>query len=177
MQGNLLVRTMDGKMDVESQVRLMRTVIGRKYMEIDDLIGKSSGASPEDAELYEGLIEFLKNDIRGYKSIVDDLMDGSVDFTGDLYDIASLPERMVGIYNDFYLPSLSESDLADEQNAMALKTSYAKELVVGKYVKIGRAALDNPLVLSIIAQNEDFLAIIGKIVLSEPELINALNDE
>ena len=138
---------------------------------------KSSGASPEDAELYEGLIEFLKNDIRGYKSIVDDLMDGSVDFTGDLYDIASLPERMVGIYNDFYLPSLSESDLADEQNAMALKTSYAKELVVGKYVKIGRAALDNPLVLSIISQNEDFLAIIGKIVLSEPELINALNDE
>jgi hypothetical protein len=84
---------------------------------------------------------------------------------------------MVGIYNDFYLPSLSESDLADEQNAMALKTSYAKELVIGKYVKIGRAALDNPLVLSIIAQNEDFLAIIGKIVLSEPELINALNDE
>ena len=169
--------TMDGNMDVGSQVRLMRTVIGRKYMEIDDLIERSEGAAPEDVQLFEDLIEFLKNDIRGYKAIIEDLKDGSADLTADLYDIASLPERAVGIYNDFYLPSLGENDLADEQKAMEYKSQYAREMVLGKFAKVGRAALDNPLVLSLMARNDEFVALVGKYVLSEPELLNALNDE
>lgn len=164
-------------MDVESQIRLIRTVIGRKYMELDDLIDKSMGSPDSDTAAYDALIEFLKNDIKGYKAIIDDLKDGSCDYTGNYYDIASLPERAVGIYNDYYLPNLKEIDLADEHAAMDLKSKYATTLIENKYVKVGRAAINNPLVLSIMSQNSDILAVIGKIVLSEPELINALNDE
>lgn len=167
---------MDGNMDVASQVRLMRTVIGRKYMEIDDLIDKTKSADPQTAQNYEDLIEFLKNDIKGYKAIIDDLKDGSIDYTGDLYDIASLPQQAVGLYNDFYLPSLNEIDLKDEQDAMELKGKYAAKLVNAKYISIGKAALESPLVVNLMSQNPDILAVIGKIILSEPELINALND-
>lgn len=163
-------------MDVASQVRLMRAVIGRKYMEIDDLIEKSKNADPQSAQNFEDLIEFLKNDIKGYKAIIDDLKDGSVDYTGDLYDIASLPEQAVGLYNDFYLPSLGEADLKEEQTAMELKGKYAVQLVNNRCIGVGKAALESPLVVNLMSQNPDILAVIGKIVLSEPELLNALND-
>lgn len=169
--------TMDGNMDVASQVRLMRTVIGRKYMEIDEYIDKSANAGPEDCIVYEGMIDFLKNDIKGYKAIIDDLKDGSNDLTGDYYDIASLPETAVGLYNDFYLPNLGEDDLRDEQMAMSLKIKYATELVENKYMKVGKAALDSPLCLALMSQNADILTLLGKVVLSEPELINALNED
>lgn len=166
---------MDGTMDVDSQIRLMRTVIGRKYMEIDDFIDKC-GTSEENSDNYDLLIDFLKNDIRGYKTLIDELQDGA-DLSGNYGEISSVPERVVGIYNDIYLASLKESDLADEQEAMAIKTKYASDLVRNKYVKVGKAALDSPLVLALMSRNIDIAAVIGKIVLSEPELINALNDE
>lgn len=162
-------------MDVDSQIRLMRTVIGRKYMEIDDFIDKC-GNSDEDSDSYDLLIDFLKNEIRGYKTLIDELQEGA-DLSGNYGGISSVPERVVGIYNDIYLPSLKENDLADEQNAMAIKTKYASDIVRNKYVKVGKAALDSPLVLALMSRNIDIAAVIGKIVLSEPELINALNDE
>ena len=176
MQSNLFGETMDGTMDVESQIRLMRAVIGRKYMEIDDYIDKCE-SSPDSSEMYEALIDFLKNDIKGYKAIIDDLKDGNCDFTGDYYDIASLPERAVGLYNDVYLPSLKEEDYNDECNAMGIKSNYATSLVQNRYMKVGKAALESPLLVTLMSRNTDILALIGKVVLSEPELINALNDE
>ncbi|MCQ2084559.1 MAG: hypothetical protein MJZ21_00245 [archaeon] len=144
-------------------------------MEIDDFIEKSE-KSPESAEAYEALIDFLKNDIKGYKAIIDDLKDGSCDFSGNYYDIASLPEKAVGLYNDFYLPGLKDEDYQDEVTAMNIKSSYAVKLVEDKYVKIGRAAIENPKVRDIMCRNGDILALLGKIVLSEPELINAINE-
>lgn len=166
---------MDGTMDVESQIRLMRNVIGRKYMEMDDFIEKCV-VSPEDAEIYEALIELLKNDVRGYKAIIESL-EGNDSGEKQFYDIASLSEREVGLYNDIYLPLLSENDFEDERQAMQFKSNFKTDSELSKYVKAGRAALDSPLLITLMARNSDIAASIGKLVLSEPELASALEDE
>ncbi len=171
-----MVNAMDGTMDVESQIRLMRTVIGRKYMEMDDFIEKCA-VSPGDAEIYEALIELLKNDVRGYKSLIACLEGGTSGEKAEYYDLGSLSEREVGLYNDVYLPLLAENDFADERQAMSFKSKYTCDAEMGKYIRAGRAALDSPLLITLMARNSDIAATIGKLVLSEPELASALEDE
>ncbi len=165
---------MDGTMDVESQIRLMRTVIGRKYMEMDDFIDKCV-SSPGDAEIYEALIELLKKDVKGYKAAVADMEAGITDAAGDYGDITSWSEREVGLYNDIYLPMLEDSDFQDERQAMALKSEGSTETEESRYIRAGRAALDNPVVLSLMARNAEITAAIGKMVLEEPDLVSALD--
>ncbi len=165
---------MDGTMDVGSQIRLMRTVIGRKYMEIDDFIDKCM-SSPDDSELYESLIELLKNDVKGYKALIDDLENGRSG-AGEYYGIASLSEIEVGLYNDLYLPMLSDSDFQDETAAMELKNRGIEDPEEDRYAVAGRAALGSPLLIDLMSRNEDIAAAIGKMVLSEPELASALEE-
>lgn len=111
------------------------------------------------------MVTFLANDIAGYKSIVEDLQDGSCDLTGDLYDIASLPPELVDLYKGFYLPMLSSDDLADEKAAMDYKVAYAKSLAASKLVDIGRRALSDEMALNIMMENPEILSQIGAMVL------------
>jgi len=168
---------MDGNMDIPSQIRLMRSVIGRKIMEIDEYNDKAAEMTGDEAAKFVDMIDFLKNDIAGYKTIVDDLKDGTCDYTGDLYDIASLPEASVELYDSFYLPMLSDEDRSDEEAAMSLKGQYAVDLVNSYAVKLGKMALSNPIALGIMSSNDSFLAAVGKMVLSDPELQNALKED
>lgn len=165
---------MDGTMDIPTQIRLMRSVVGRKYMEIDDFSDKAASLTGDEAGNYVEIIDFLKKDIMGYKTIIDDLKDGSCDYTGNLYDIASLPADTLGLYNDFYLPLLSEDDRADEDAAMQLKVGYAKDLAKTYLVRIGKQVLTNELALNLIMSNDDILAAVGAAATSDPEIMNAL---
>lgn len=167
---------MDGNMDVESQIGLIRSVIGRKSLEIDDLIEQSAVVPKEQAQNFEDLIDFLKKDIIGYKAVTAYLTKGTLDQETELYEIESLPERIVGFYNDFYLPVLSDSDLQDERIASNLKSRVAAQRSAIKYIEIGKAALENPLVTTLLTQHPEILAAIGKYVISEPELLNALSE-
>lgn len=167
---------MDGNKDVESQIRLIRSVIGRKSLEIDDLIEQSNSVPEEQAQNFEDLIDFLKKDIVGYKAVTAFLTKGSLDPSVDLYEIESLPERTVGFYNDFYLPTLSESDYEEERIASALKSKIASQRQASRFIDIGKAALENPLVTSLLTQHPELLSIIGKYVASDPELYNALTE-
>lgn len=155
----------------------MRSVIGRKVMEIDDFNNKAADTIGDEALMYTNMITFLENDIAGYKTIIEDLMDGSCDYTGNLYEIASLPEESVDIYNNFYVPSLSEGDRADENAAMALKGQYAEDFVKKYTAQIGREALSNPVALNIMMNSEDIAIAIGSIVAGNPELINAITTD
>ena len=92
---------MDGNMEIMDQVKLMRAVIGRKVMEIDDYEAKAAETTGDESEKCLNMIDFLTNDIAGYKTIVEDLKDGSNDMTGNLYDIASLPSELAQLYMDF----------------------------------------------------------------------------
>jgi hypothetical protein len=168
---------MDGNMDIKDQVRLMRSVMGRKIMEIDEYADKAAQATGDEAAKYLALVDFLKNDIAGYKTIIDDLKDGTNDLTGNLYDIASLPEEALGVYNDEYLPSLSPEDLADEKAAMNLKVEYAQDLANSYAVRIGKAALTNDLVLNLMMSNDDILAAVGALVAQDAEIMSALTNE
>ena len=127
---------MDGTMSITDQVRLMRSVMGRKIMELDEYNDKAAEAVGDEAERYLAMADFLENDIAGYKTIIEDLKDGSCDYTGSLYDIASLPAELLGLYQNFYIPSLSPEDRADENAAMELKVSYAKDLATSYAAKI-----------------------------------------
>lgn len=98
---------MDGTMSITDQVRLMRSVMGRKIMELDEYNDKAAEAVGDEAERYLSMADFLENDIAGYKTIIEDLKDGSCDYTGSLYDIASLPAELLGLYQNFYIPSLA----------------------------------------------------------------------
>lgn len=172
-----MVMHMDGNSDIQSQVRLMRSVIGRKVMEIDEFNDKSAAATGDEAVMYANLVNFLEHDIAGYKTIIDDLKDGSCDYTGDLYEIASLPAEAVDLYNDFYVPSLSPEDKADEQAAMALKGQYAVDFVKKYTAQLGRAALANQVALQIMMDDEAVAQAIGAIVAGNPELLNAVAPE
>ena len=168
------VLRMDGNMEIRDQVRLMRSVMGRKIMEIDELNDKAAELTGEEAGKCLALAEFLKNDVAGYKTIIDDLKDGSNDHTGNIYDIASLPAEAVGVYNDLYLPELSPDDLEDEKAAMSLKVEYAKDLVQSRLVKIGKAALSNDLALNLMMSSDDILAAIGAVVSQDAEIMSAI---
>ncbi len=154
-------------------LRLLRSVIGRKIMEVEDFSQKSRSDDPRAAQ-YAAMVTFLANDIAGYKSIVEDLKDGSCDLTGDLYDIASLPPELVDLYKGFYLPLLSADDLEDEKAAMDYKVAYAATLANTKLVEFGRRALSDEMALGIMMGKPEISAQIGAIVLNDPELSNLL---
>ncbi len=164
-------------MSVTEQVRLMRSVMGRKIMEIDEYNDKAADAVGEEAGRYLSMAEFLENDVAGYKTIIEDLRDGSCDYTGNIYDIASLPADLLGLYQNFYIPSLSPEDRADENAAMELKVNYAQDLAKNYLVGIGKAALTNDLALNLMMSDESILAAIGTIVSSNPEILNAISDD
>ena len=161
---------MDGNMDIREQVMLMRAVIGRKTMEIDEYDEKATNLTGEEAEKCLNMIEFLKKDIAGYKSIVDDLKDGTNDLTGDLWDITSLPEDSLALYTEFYIPSLSSEDRDEDHRAMDIKVKYAQDLARMYLIHIGRMALTDPKVLDLIMANEELAALIGGAILDMPEL-------
>ncbi len=164
---------MDG-MNIKEQVRLLRSVIGRKVMEIDDFDSKAAGTIGEDVEKYLNVIEFLNNDIAGYKTIVEDLSDGSRDMTGNIYDIASLPPESAEIYTGFYLPSLSDDDREEEELAMGIKTQYATDLAKEYIIHVGRVALMDPDSLEVILADEDIMTLIGNAILDSPRIMEAL---
>lgn len=165
---------MDGSLDIREQVMLMRAVIGRKIMEIDEFEEKATNLTGDEAEKCLDMIEFLKKDIMGYKSIVEDLKDGSNDLTGDLWDIASLPEHSLHLYTDFYLPGLSQEDRDEDTKAMEIKAKYAQDLAKAYVLHIGRMALTDPNVIDRILANEDLVSLIGSAVLDIPELVEAI---
>lgn len=168
---------MDGNADIREQVILMRAVIGRKIMEIDEYEEKATNLTGEEAEKCLDMIEFLKKDIMGYKSIVEDLKDGSNDLTGDLWDIASLPEDSLHLYTDFYLPGLSSEDRDEDSQAMEIKAKYAQDLARAYVLHIGRMALTDPNVIDKILANEDLVSLIGSAVLDMPELLDAIEKQ
>lgn len=170
---------MDGntQISIREQVILLRAVIGRKAMEIDEFEEKATNLVGDDAEKCLDMIEFLKNDIMGYKSIVEDLKDGTNDLTGDLWDIASLPEESLNLYTDFYLPNLAEADREEETGAMEIKAKYAQDLARSYIIHVGRMALTDPNVIDKMLANEDFVSMIGSVVLDAPELFAALNKQ
>lgn len=169
------VKTMDGNMEIMDQVKLMRAVIGRKVMEIDDYEAKAAETTGDESEKCLNMIDFLTNDIAGYKTIVEDLKDGSNDMTGNLYDIASLPSELAQLYMDFYLPSLPEADREEEDMAMELKAKYAVDLARSYVMHVGRMALVDPKILDMIMANEELIVKIGNEILDCPEIVNALN--
>ena len=61
---------MDGTMSITDQVRLMRSVMGRKIMELDEYNDKAAEAVGDEAERYLAMADFLENDIAGYKTII-----------------------------------------------------------------------------------------------------------
>ena len=81
---------MDGINDISGRIRLMRSVIGRKIMEMDLFNDKAEELKGDDAIAYVNTIDFLKNDIAGYKSIIDDLRGRKCDYSGNLYDLNSV---------------------------------------------------------------------------------------
>ncbi len=166
---------MDGKMDADSQVRLIRSVIGRKSLEIDDIVEQCAEV-PQQAQNFEDLVDFLKKDIAGYKAMTTFLTKGTMDPEAELYEIESLPERVVGLYNDFYLPTLAGSDLEEEQIASTLKSNLAAQRAAYRFIDAGKAALESPLVISLLSERPDILAVIGKYVSADPELFNALSE-
>ncbi|MDR1404296.1 MAG: hypothetical protein LBJ20_01835 [Candidatus Methanoplasma sp.] len=168
---------MDGNGEIRDQLMLMRAVIGRKIMEIDEFEEKAANLTGEDAEKCLDAIEFLKKDIMGYKSIVEDLKDGSNDLTGDLWDIASLPEDSLHLYTDFYMPGLSQEDRAEDERAMAIKVKYAQDLARAYILHIGRMALTDPDVIDRILANEELVSLIGSAVLDIPELLEAVEKQ
>ncbi|MCL2296124.1 MAG: hypothetical protein FWC29_03475 [Methanomassiliicoccaceae archaeon] len=168
---------MDGNIDIREQVMLMRAVIGRKIMEIDAYEEKATNLTGDEAEKCLNMIDFLKRDILGYKSIIEDLRDGSMDLTGDLWDIASLPEDSLHLYTDFYLPELSEEDRNEDTKAMELKAKYAQDLAKAYIVHIGRMALTDPNVIERILANEELVSLIGSAVLDMPELLEAIEKQ
>jgi hypothetical protein len=172
-----MVKIMDGNLEIREQVMLLRAVIGRKIMEIDEFEEKATNLTGDDAEKCLDMIDFLKKDILGYKSIVDDLKDGSSDLTGDLWDIASLPEHSLKLYTDFYLPALSEEDRDEDTRAMEIKAKYAQDLAKAYVLHIGRMALTDPDVIDKILANEDLVSLIGSAVLDIPELLEALEKQ
>ncbi|MCL2032499.1 MAG: hypothetical protein FWH45_02315 [Methanomassiliicoccaceae archaeon] len=165
---------MDGNADIREQVLLMRAAIGRKVMEIDEFEEKATNLMGDEAEKCLDMMEFLKKDILGYKSIIDDLKDGSNDLTGDLWDIASLPEQSLRLYTDFYLPGLSEEDRAEDTKAMDIKVKYAQDLARAYVMHIGRMALTDPNVIDKILADENLVYSIGSAVLDIPELLDAI---
>lgn len=168
---------MDGNYEIKDQVKLMRSVIGRKVMEIDEYEIKATETLGEESEKYLNMIDFLNNDIAGYKTIVEDLKDGSNDMTGNLFDIASLPPELAGLYTDFYLPSLGAEDRKEEEMAMELKGKYAVDLAKAYVIHIGRAALMDPKVIEMIMADEELVAAIGNAVLDVPEIVNVLSGQ
>lgn len=165
---------MDGGMSIKEQVRLLRSVIGRKVMEIDDFDKEAAGTIGDDVERYLNVIEFLNNDIAGYKTIVEDLSDGSRDMTGNIYDIASLPPESASIYTEFYLPLLSEDDRQEEEIAMGIKTQYATDLAKEYVIHVGRVALMDTNALEVILADEEILTLIGNAILDSPRIMEAL---
>lgn len=168
---------MDGNMEIKEQVRLMRSVIGRKIMEIDEYDKKAADNKGEESEKYLNMINFLTNDIAGYKTIVEDLKDGSNDMTGNLYDIASLPSELAQLYMEFYLPSLNEADREEEDLAMELKAKYAMDLAKVYVMHIGRMALVDPRIVDMIMDNEKLVMTIGNAILDAPDILKALNEQ
>lgn len=166
---------MDG--NIQDQVRLMRGIIGRKYMEIDDCEAKAAERTGEEAEKMMDMISFLKNDIAGYKTIIDDLKDGTNDLTGNIWDIASFTEKDLSLYTDVYLPGLNDDDRAEEDAAMEIKTQYAVDLSKAYIVHVGRMALTDPRVLDIMLADENIAAAIGSLVLDNEEITNLLNNQ
>lgn len=161
-------------MSIKEQVRLLRSVIGRKVMEIDDFDKEAAGTIGDDVERYLNVIEFLNNDIAGYKTIVEDLSDGSRDMTGNIYDIASLPPESASIYTEFYLPLLSEDDRQEEVIAMGIKTQYATDLAKEYVIHVGRVALMDTNALEVILADEEILTLIGNAILDSPRIMEAL---
>ena len=168
---------MDGNMDIREQVMLMRAVIGRKIMEIDEFDEKATNLTGEEAEKCLNMIEFLRKDVAGYKSIVDDLKDGTNDLTGDLWDITSLPEDSLALYTEFYIPSLSSEDRDEDHRAMDIKVKYAQDLARMYLIHIGRMALTDPKVLDLIMANEELAALIGGAILDMPELADLIEKQ
>jgi hypothetical protein len=164
-------------MDIREQVMLMRAVIGRKIMEIDEFDEKATNLTGEEAEKCLNMIEFLRKDVAGYKSIVDDLKDGTNDLTGDLWDITSLPEDSLALYTEFYIPSLSSEDRDEDHRAMDIKVKYAQDLARMYLIHIGRMALTDPKVLDLIMANEELAALIGGAILDMPELADLIEKQ
>ena len=165
---------MDGNMDIREQIMLMRAVIGRKIMEIDEYEERATNITGEEAEKCLDMIEFLRCDIAGYKSIIDDFKDGTNDLTGNLYDIASLPQDSINLYNGFYISGLSAEDRAEDMKAMDIKVKYAQDLARMYIVYIGRTALMDPRAVDMIMANEEIVAAIGALVMDSPEIFDAI---
>jgi len=168
---------MDGNMEIKEQVKLMRAVIGRKVIEMDYFEKMAAQTTGEEAEKYLDMITFLKNDVAGYKTIVEDLKDGSNDLTGNLYDIASLPSELAHLYMDFYLPSLTEFDREEEDLAMELKAKYAMDLAKAYVLHIGRMALVDQNIVDMMMDDEKIVIALGNAILDSPEILKALSDQ
>ncbi|AIZ56331.1 hypothetical protein Mpt1_c04380 [Candidatus Methanoplasma termitum] len=165
---------MDGNIDIRKQVVLLRSVIGRKIMEIDELEDKLTVIKGDEADQYLNMIDFLKKDIIGYKTIVDDLKDGSNDLSGYIEDIATLPPDSVRIYNDMYLPALSDEDRIEDNAAMDIKIKYVQDLRRANELYLGRMALTDPKVLDVMLADEELVRLIGNIVMETPEYFDII---
>jgi hypothetical protein len=168
---------MGGNTEVKEQVKLMRAAIGRKVMEIDEYEDKATNLMGDDAEKCLDMIDFLKKDIMGYKSIIEDLKDGSNDLTGDLWDIASLPEGSLRLYTEYYLPSLSEEDREEDVAAMDIKVKYAQDLAKAYILYVGRMALTDPNVIEKMLANEDLVTLIGSAVLDIQDIMEDIEKQ
>lgn len=167
---------MDG-ISVKDQVKLLRSVIGRKIMEIDELDQKACDTLGDEAVKYANMVSFLTNDIIGYKAMVEDLKDGTRDLTGNVYEIASLPADLINLYTDFYLPGLASDDLEEEKLAMELKSHYAIDLAKAYVLLIGKTALQDQKALELILADEELVTMIGNAVLDRAEIFNALTNQ
>jgi len=165
---------MDGNIDIRQQVNLLRAVIGRKIMEIDELEDKLTVIKGDEADQYLNMIDFLKKDIIGYKTIVDDLKDGTNDLSGYIEDIATLPENSIQIYNTQYLPALSAEDREEDTLAMAIKIKYVEDLRKANEMYLGRMALTDPKVLDAMLGDEELVRLLGNIIMETPEYFDII---
>jgi len=166
---------MDGNTDIREQVMLMRAVIGRKIIEMDEFSEKAASSTGEESEKYLDLIDVLKNDIAGYKTIIEDFKDGTNDLTGNVWDIASFPEGSAELYHEIYLPSLSAQDRDEETEAMNFKCKYAEDLARAYLIHLGRQALTDPRAIDVLLGYEDIVNAIGAMVLETPEVFEIID--
>ena len=159
--------------DVSELIKIFRSAIGRKVIELDEF-KMAAETNMDQAETYTDLVDFLERDIAGYKNILEDLKDGSVDFTGDFLTIANFNETLARIYNEVYLPSLSAEDSEAETLAMNLKSEYVTNLAFNHMADLGRNAILDQNIIDQILEVDEYAIAFGNFVSEYPPLLDLM---
>lgn len=155
-------------MSIDDAVLTIRKAIDRKEAEVAAL-EKSKSRFKKESRIAEtqALIDYLRSDIRAYRTVIADMTgdDSVIEGIDDDDESVPAPENY-----QKYIDGLSVDDLENEQEAESVRAEYCDGIIQEMCISIGKSALGSKKMLKILLDDPYALECIGELIWNDDYL-------